>query len=105
MVVTNISSYDPHIYTYLTWIPGIYGPGIYGPGTKVSWYLENYSRIYSAIAKTVAKLLVVIPVHVILFRVSFEDLTHFLAIAKVARQFVDRYSCSFKMSRVSVDDS
>ena len=42
--------------------PGIYGLRPYGPGTKVSWYLENYIRIYLAMAKTVANCLIAIRV-------------------------------------------
>ena len=61
---------DPKMDTQMG--PGIYGPGLYGPGTKVSWYLENYIRIYLAIAKAVATFLIAIPVLLFFFKITFD---------------------------------
>jgi len=75
MVQVCMGICGPDIYEYLwtryLWASSTYGPGIYGYlwtrylGTKVPRYLGNFIRIYFAIAKAVANLLIVIHVPLI----------------------------------------
>ena len=88
---------DPKMDTQMG--PGIYGPGLYGPGTKVYWYLENHIRIYWAIARAVAKLLIAIPVP-LNFLKSISTILCVSAENESSCLIVDRYSCSFCQSHV-----
>ena len=91
-----------YLWTRYLWLSvdqlpmGICGPGIYGPGTKVSRYqgtkvprcLENFVRIYFAIAKTVAICLIAVPVPLFCSKGTFGDSWSFLGIAQALAELL-----------------
>ena len=92
---------DPKMDTQMG--PGIYGPGLYGPGTKVSWHLEHFIRIYLAITKAVATLLmaILVPLHSSISLFMIRDV--FLPKAKSVAKCLIVMSLNF--FKVTVDES
>ena len=84
---------------------GICRPDIYG--YLVTRYLWVSVILFFLLpeGKAVANLLIAIPVLSNFPQDSFEDFTHIFAIAKVARQFVGRYSCPVNLLNVTFEDS